>query len=180
MIATSNFVNITGAIAASVLFFLVVFAAQRTGLAPAVADRQPLGEGELTALTLSRGRPVHFELRRDDGTVVAGGQPPATTGPLTPRQVARRVFAAHGASEVLEVARGVGEGQRVSVSRYAVGGVAHYDLVPAGAAPAADFDQRRLPRLLFVGAAVMTGLMLLVILGPLRRLRREEATSEER
>jgi hypothetical protein len=61
----------------------------------------------------------------------------------------------------------------VSVSRFTVGGVAHYDLVPAGAAPAADFDQRHLPRYLFVGAAVMTGLMLVVILGPLRRLRRE-------
>lgn len=173
MIATSNFVNITGAIAASVLFFLVVFAAQRTGLAPAVADRQPLGEGELTALTLSRGRPVHFELRRDDGTIVTGGQPPKNTGPLTPRQVARRVFDAHGESEVLEVAKGVGEGRRVSASRYTVGGVAHYDLVPAGQAPVPDFDQRHLPRFLFVGAAVMTGLMLLVILGPLLRLRRE-------
>jgi len=67
----------------------------------------------------------------------------------------------------------VAEGRRVSVSRFAVGGVVHYDLTPAGEVPAPDFDQRHLPRFLFVGAAVMTGLMLLVILGPLRRLRRE-------
>ena len=44
MIATSNFVNVTGAIAASLLFFVVVFAAQRTGLAPAVTDRQAVGD----------------------------------------------------------------------------------------------------------------------------------------
>jgi MFS family permease len=173
MIATSNFVNISGAIGASVLFFLVVFAAQRTGLAPEVTDRQQLGEGELTTLVLHRGRPVHFELRRDDGEVVTGGREPKNSGPLSLKQVARRVFDIHGATEVLEVAKGVEQGHRVGVSRYVIGGVVHYDLVPAGQSPTPDFDQRHLPRFLFVGVAVLTGLMLLVILGPLLRLRRD-------
>ncbi len=183
MIATSNFVNITGAIAASVLFFLVVFAAQRTGLAPEVTDREQLGEGRLTALVLARGRPVYFEMTRDDGAVVAGGSQPKTTGPLTLRQVARRVFDGHGASEALEVDKGVdlrapqGDGpkQRVGASRYVLGGVTHYELAPAGEEPTPDYDQRHLPRYLFVGAAVLTFLMLLVTLGPLLRVRREGA-----
>jgi hypothetical protein len=64
---------------------------------------------------------------------------------------------------------------RVTVSRYEVAGVAHYDVVPEGETPPPEYDQRRLPRFLFVGAAGLTFLMLLVILGPLLRVRREAA-----
>ncbi len=182
VIATSNFVNISGAIAASLLFFLVVFAAQRTGLAPEVTNREQLGEGQLTALTAVRGRPVYFEVVRDDGSVVKGGRVPKNTGSLTLRQVARRVFQnQQKTDDVLEVDKGVdprrpqqdGPKQRVGVSRYTIGGVAHYDLVPAGEQPAPDYDQRHLPRFLFLGAAGLTFAMLLVILRPLVRVRRD-------
>jgi hypothetical protein len=54
-----------------------------------------------------------------------------------------------------------------------VGGRERYDLVPAGTEPATDHDNRELPRYLFVGAAGMTGLILLALWRPLRRLRRE-------
>ena len=52
MIATSNFINVTGAIGASLLFFLVVLIAQKTGLVPPITEeqRKQLGTGELTKL----------------------------------------------------------------------------------------------------------------------------------
>ena len=83
-------------------------------------------------------------------------------------------------TEVLEVHRDIPvkrvserEPVAVDVSKYVVGGVTHYDLVPAGVAPATDYDNRHLPRYLFLGAAALTLLNLLVILGPVQRVRRE-------
>ena len=55
----------------------------------------------------------------------------------------------------------------MAVTRYELAGVAHYDIRPAGAPPHPDYDQRHLPRFLFVGAALMTLLTLLVLWRPL-------------
>lgn len=175
MIATSNFVNVTGAIAASLLFFGVVFAAQRTGLAPEVTGREALGTGTLTELAVRRGRPVHFEVETARGETISGGRKPAREeGPRSLEEVAKYVFGARERRDVLEVDRDVkAKGMGVDVSRYKVGDVVHYDLVPAGAKPAPDYDNRHLPRFLFVGAAGLTGLILLSLWRPLLRLRRE-------
>jgi MFS family permease len=175
MIATSNFVNVTGAIAASLLFFAVVFAAQRTGLAPAVTDRQPVGSGTLTKLQSSHGRPVYFEVTPADGPAFRGGAEPAGGADPTVAEVVEHVFTAGPPGGVLEVHRDVKEGAAVDVSRYTIAGVVRFDLVPAGVRPAADYDNRHLPRYLFVGAAGMTALILLALWRPLRRLRREWA-----
>jgi hypothetical protein len=61
-------------------------------------------------------------------------------------------------------------GQSVDVSRYQIGDVVHFDLVPAGVKPTPDYDLRRLPKLLFLGAAVMVLGVLAVLAGPIRRL----------
>ena len=45
---------------------------------------------------------------------------------------------------------------------------------PAGVPPTPDYDNRHLPRFLFLGAAVLTMGMFLAILKPLARVRREE------
>src|SRR5262245_30648245 len=58
MIATSNFINITGAISASVLFYLVLFLTQQSGLVPKIVERQET-QGELVRLGTVRGRPVY-------------------------------------------------------------------------------------------------------------------------
>jgi MFS family permease len=182
MIATSNFVNVTGAIIASVLFFAVVFAARATGLTPPVTGRTDVATGELTKLALAHGRPVYFEVTRADGTVARGGAEPGPAERRTVGEVLDHIFGTpHAGGEVLEVDRGVnvrvlagGPYQRVDVSRFAVAGVTHFDLVPAGLPPAADYDNRQLPRYLFAGAAGLTGLLLIAVLGPVRRLRRSE------
>jgi hypothetical protein len=181
MIATSNFVNITGAIAASLMFFLVVLAAQTTGLVPKVADRQETA-GELTRLDFARGRPAYLELRKADGTMLAVGTKAEEQKPVALRDMMKHVFESGPEhSMVIELSKRVrppgpgGPFPRVTVSRFEVAGVAHYEVVPEGQTPSPDFDQRRLPRFLFVGAAGLTFLMLLVILGPLLRVRREAA-----
>jgi MFS family permease len=175
MIATSNFVNVTGAIAASLLFFAVVFVAQRTGLAPEVTNRVQLGTGELRVLTFRRGRPVYFEMVRADGEVIAGGrQPTREEGSRSLEEIARYVFAARDPRDVLEVDRDVrAVGATIDVSRYKIGDVVHFDLMPAGVLPAPDYDNRHLPRFLFLGAAGLTGLILLSLWRPLLRLRRD-------
>lgn len=174
MIATSNFVNITGAILASLTFFLVVFAAQRTGLVPEVTGRVDLGTGVLEDLELSHGRPAYFELKLDNGKLVTGGKRPNGSRQRTLDEVVHHIFSSgHPKDEVLEVDKAAAKGHRVSASRFEVDGVAHIDLVPEGTKPDTDYDQRHLPRYLFVGAAGLTGLMLLSIIRPLLRVWRE-------
>ncbi len=175
MIATSNFINVTGAIAASLLFFLVVFVAQKTGLAPAISaeQRKQLGTGELTKLELHRGRPVYFEVTKPDGMTIHGGKQAEALKPLTVGELTENVFGVAKPGGVLEVAKGVAVSRQVAVSEFTTAGVTHYDLVPAGTTPDTDYDLRSLPRFLFLGAAGMTLLILLVIYRPLTQVRRE-------
>jgi len=172
MIATSNFVNVTGAIAASLLFFGVVLIAQRTGLAPEVKDRQSLGTGTLVKLPHKHGRPTYFRVETADGKPIEGGAERSPERPRELEEVIRHIFQEGSPREVLEVHREAKVGRQVDVSRYTIGDVVHYDLVPAGVPPTPDYDNRHLPRFLFVGAAGMTALILASIAGPLRRLRK--------
>ena len=175
MIATSNFVNISGAITASLLFFAVVFAAQALGLVPEVTDRRAVS-GELTRLDIVRGRPVYFEVADAAQPVLSAGKRREEHKKLTLPDIIEHIFSTGngGDSTVIEVSKGVaGPGQRVTVSGYDLGGVTHYEIVPAGEQPTPHYDRRHLPRFLFLGAAGLTLLMLLAIWGPLGRVRRE-------
>jgi MFS family permease len=175
MIAASNAVNIVGAISASLLFFGVVFAAQSFGIAPEVTDRQPVASGELTVLGLQHGRPVYFEVTTSEGNIVSGGTKPEAEESLKFGEVVENIFEAGHAEAILELHKQVSvkvNGQKVDVSKFTIAGVTHFDLVPAGVTPAADYDKRHLPRFLFFGAAGMTLGILLLLVRPILRLRK--------
>ncbi len=177
MIATSNFVNVTGAIAATALFKVAVLAAHATGFAPAISNREAVGSGELRELALSHGRPVYFEVRADDGRTFSGGARSDAEATNTLGNVAAHLFDPTHAKEVLEVEGSISPksiGRRIDVSKFDTDGVVHYDLVPAGQPPATDYDNRRLPALLFLGAAVLTFGILVVLTKPLLQVRRSE------
>lgn len=177
MVATSNFVDVSGAILASLLFFGVVFVAQKTGLVPAVTDRVELGTGSLVKLDLHRGRPSYFEMQTENGLVSGGTKPNHESGW---RDITAKIFEGAGHTTILDVDKRIDvsrvgrEGQRISVSRYDIAGVAHFDLMPDGVTPATDYDLRQLPRYLFVGAAGMILIALIWLVRPIRRVRVEE------
>ena len=180
MIATSNFINVTGAIASAILFFTVVFVSQKTGLSPEVTGREDLGSGELVDLTMVRGRPLDFLVVGDNGEFITIDEKPEKERPLCLREVVDDVLGRTKTEVMIDLAKGIklpkqGEPRMdVSVSRYEVEGVAHYDLVKAGKQPETDYDLHRLPRFLFLGAAAMTLGILLLLWKPLMQVRREE------
>ena len=67
----------TGAIIASLLFFVLVFAAQRSGLAPEVKQRDRVAVGTLVEdPDYEHGRPHRFLLRLEDGRLVGPTEDP--------------------------------------------------------------------------------------------------------
>ncbi len=178
MIATSNFINITGAISASVLFYVVLFATQQSGLVPKIVERTEI-LGDLVRLDTVRGRPVYVELRLQNGKSLTIGTKGEEVRALSPGELARQILNGHAKqSVVIEVDRELGPmGSQVKVSRYEVDGVMHYDIVPGEVTPTPEYDQRQLPRFLFIGAAIMTLMILFLIWKPLKEVRHESANS---
>jgi MFS family permease len=174
MIATSNLINVTGAIASSLLFFFVVTVAQKTGLARIMDQREMLGRGELIELVYHRGRPVYFEVVRDDATRFTSGERPEDLKALTFREIVDDVIGRSKPEAVIEVHRRVGVESRVNVTRFDLDGVSHYELVPDGEKISPDYDNKRLPTYLFLGAALMTLLIAAVLAKPLLEVQRDE------
>ena len=177
MIATSNFVNVTGAIGATALFKLAVIVAHATGFAPAISNRETVGSGELLQLASNHGRPVYFEIRTDDGRLLTGGTKPEKEEANTLGNVTQHLFDPTRAKEALEVEGSISAktiGSRIDVTKFDTDGVIHYDLVPAGKPPTTDYDNRRLPSLLFLGAAILTLGILILLTKPLLQVRRSE------
>jgi MFS family permease len=196
MIATSNFVNVTGAILASLLFFGVVFLTRITGLTPEVTDRPEVATGTLMKLELFRGRPVYFEVEQEPGQGtpglrIFGDRPPDPPRRMTLAGMARRVFGPPrprpvpgepppprlpdpGMYTIVDVSKEAKEGTKVIVTRYDLADITHYDIRPVGSPLDPDYDQRGLPQYLFIGAAVMTFFILLVLWRPIRQLRQGE------
>jgi MFS family permease len=165
MIATSNFINVTGAIIASGLFFILVQLARTVEFVEKVPVQDGFAAGELTHLDLERGRPVYFEVTRDN-VVTAGGHRPDPHA--VPPNVADLIFGSHrrkdGASPViLHVRRGIGVGSRVVVSSYRIGGVDHFRVRGENDELQPAYDAQHLPRFLFLGAGLMTLATLLVL-----------------
>ena len=130
-VATSNFLNVTGAIAATVLFYLMFQAAIVSGLAPELPVSDVLA-GALGAVQGERDRPQWVEV---GDTAAAGGRRarhhrPGADEPQAGRGGQGRVLRA-GGDDALPPAAGDG-GQK------------------------AIHDRRDLPSLLFLSVAVMT------------------------
>jgi MFS family permease len=130
-VATSNFLNVAGAILALGLFYLMSQAAIFTGLAPEMPTAL-VRAGPLGAVNGERDRPAWIEV---------GGE--RLPGP--------------GESAIIDPVRtSLQPGAEVKVVTYALAGTTHYHVRPANEKLRPVYDQRRLPSLLFVSVAVMT------------------------
>ena len=130
-VATSNFLNVTGAIAATVLFWLMSQAAIVSGLAPQLPT-QDRTTGALGSVEGERDRPAWVEV---DGNRWGSQDNPGIVDP---------------------VRTSLKPGAEVTVASYQLAGTTHYHVRPANDKQKPVYDQRRLPSLLFLSVAVMT------------------------
>ncbi len=152
-IATSNFINVTGAIVSSVLFYLLVGAAHLSGITPKVEPSARL-EGELAeAPEYKDGKPVHIELKTDNGKRV-----------ITARTRGKRARAIDVETELIDVfGGGLKVGDRVIDRSFRLESVTYHRIRRADQEPKPFYDESGLPRLLFFGAASLTLLTLLLL-----------------
>jgi MFS family permease len=163
LIATSNFINVLGAIAASLLFFALVWTAQASGLAARI-------EPEIVTGTLAEaprfvnGRPAEVVIEKDDQmktvlrTKRAQGRDEDQDDPFI------EYIDPNIDEGLLELMSGSLEANaRVTVSTYDIRGVRHYKIRPASQPLKPVYDEENLPQFLFVGAAFMTmGILVLL------------------
>jgi MFS family permease len=142
-VATSNFVNVTGAILASVLFFVLVGVFKVLGLAQPIPVKDGYLTGPLTAIEFVEGRPASVTVA--GRTLPPKGGPAAVElSPKTPRDIAPDdppdvVIATYGKHR------------------------RHYLVRLEGEPLATVYDKSHLPRYLFVGAGI-TALLTLGLL----------------
>ncbi len=152
-IATSNFINVTGAIVASVLFYLLVSAAHVTGITPKVMPVTQR-EGELVETPqYKEGKPVRIVLDVDGKTEV-----------IRARANGRRTREIDVEAELIDVfGGGLRAGDRVIDRSYRLASVTYHRIRRADQEPKPFYDESGLPRLLFIGAASLTLLTLLLL-----------------
>jgi hypothetical protein len=158
MIASSNFINVTGAIAASLLFAALVYVAKKTEFIERVHETDNLAVGELNDRSVFRGHTVYIAV----GASIVGRRPAESERRFN---LIDHLFGPKPSPvpPEIHIARTVQTGDSVIVSQYRVGDVEHYAVRPADSPPTAHYDARALPRFLFVGAGLMTFGMLLVL-----------------
>jgi MFS family permease len=170
-IATSNFINVTGAIAASLVFFLMGWAAKQTGFAPEVPQVDVVKGRLAEDPVYEEGRPFRFVIA--DPTVLR------EEDARNPRflKAGRRVIERHEGQRWLHHVAGTDiatvwidalkerprKGDLVIESTYEIRGVKHHHLRFEGEPQKPAYDQGRLPTLLFVSAAGMTLFTLLLL-----------------
>jgi MFS family permease len=144
-VATSNFVNVTGAILAAILFRVLVAVFQFMGLARPIDIQKEFIVGPLTAVTMADGRPETIVVGdrtlppKDEIAVIKfSSKVPTAVDSTGPREVIVDTYARHKH---------------------------HYLVRMPGEKPETVYDKSRLPRYLFLGA----GLTALLTLGMLWR-----------
>jgi MFS family permease len=158
LIATSNFINVTGATAASILFWLLTFAAEATGVARPVPQHD-VASGILAHLEFRRGIPAYFEIRNPDDNeqlVFKVGRP-LQKGGVGTRPPGDDTARLNLSSDALR------NGDSVTVSTYTVRGVKHFEVRDASLPLSDAYDREMVPRFLFIGASAMTlGILILL------------------
>ncbi|HVK15286.1 MAG TPA: MFS transporter [Gemmataceae bacterium] len=157
MVASSNFINVTGAIAASILFSGLVVLAKAVEFIPRVEEQDRVAVGTLDEITFVRGRPVQFRV----GDLTVGSVPDEGES----FHLWKHVFGERPPQTrpEIEIDRTLDEGKEAVVSKATVRGVEHYYLRPAEKDAKAHYDAQNLPRFLFLGAGLMTfGVFLLL------------------
>jgi MFS family permease len=156
-IATSNLINVTGAIAASLVFFFMDFAARHTGIAPELPQQDNVRSGVLEEdPEYKNGRPFKVVIGSDtvehvhktDVLILEGDRRKSYIDPLKADLLRGRLK----------------KGDEVIESTYQRGDVVHHHIRRAGEPMEHRYDKRALPRLLFLSAAGMTLLTLLLLL----------------
>jgi len=157
MVASSNFINVTGAIAASVIFAALVAGAKKGGFLPRVPTTE-VAEGRLEQRSVIRGRPVHFQV----GELTVGHVPAPEEKRL---HVWEHLFGSKASKPRpdIEIDRSVNVGDEVAVSYYRLGEVDHYVIRRSDQPVQDEHDSGSLPRYLFFGAGLMTFGVLLVL-----------------
>jgi MFS family permease len=158
LIATSNFINVTGATAASILFWLLTFAAGALGVARPV-PQQDVSFGRLEKLEFRRGVPAYFEIRDPDNheKVIFRRGRPVQKGGVGKRLPGDDTARLNLASDSLS------DGDLVKVSTYKVRGIVHYEVRDASVPLSDAYDREMVPRFLFMGASAMTlGILILL------------------
>ena len=163
LVATSNFINVTGAIAASILFFLLVKGTQLTGIAVAIEPVDGVAQGVLQGLKKDHGHVIGVKIAKDNGKVVRFKAPPPFTENWFEVLWEDEADQAAGverialADDLLEVLTGgLQVGDRVVVSKYTLHGIEHFLIRAEGQPLKPVYDYELLPRYLFIGAALMT------------------------
>ncbi len=158
LVATSNFINVTGAIAASVLFKLLVFLSQISALTPEVPVTDRVAVGTIQDLTLDahgKIQRVDIKLDIDEAMRILEEEYEVEL---------EEVKVIDASSSLLDVLKGVpSKGDAVIVSSYQIRGRLHYLIRKESLPLEKIYDTGNLPRFLFIGAALMTlGILILL------------------
>ena len=146
VIATSNLINVTGAILASFLFFIIVKVAHLSGVCPEI-QLYKITEGNLKSIQLNHGRPISYEL----SITTIDGNKTETSFKISPTTVIDKF------SEDVVV------GAAIVEKSYRLGGVEHRKLYEQNESQPTMFDNHFLPRYLFLVAAFFTLATLIII-----------------
>lgn len=182
LVATSNFINVTGAISASLLFFGLVQTCQVTGITPILPQTDAVAEGTLKEIRRKekngpvlevdleeKGRLITYRAKSQSSPPAL---PPAEEDLLGLSWLWEKIDPDWQEETVVEfddnllevIGGGVKEGDRIILSLYRQGAVDHFRIRAAGTPLKLVFDNQGLPRFLFLGAAFMTaGILLLLV-----------------
>jgi MFS family permease len=183
MIATSNFINVTGAIAASILFGFLVWLSQRSGVTPAVPVTQ-VATGKVVAIERApnhRGQPdphgkiVAVTVVSSDGQQHLFQAENVKRSLLElqesddPADVLLRAFEEEEKVPVIldVVGPPPDVGSAAAIAEFEVRGKHTFQVRPAGMPQPAVYDKENLPRYLFLGASLMTLGILVLLCGKL-------------
>ena len=174
LVATSNFINVTGAIAASILFFVLVQAGRLSGMTDeiSVTDRVAVGtlhdpktdkHGKIRKIKITKdnGDEVIYRAKSYKGDLTSEERqaireylgPDLEVDPEAPPEIQRIQFE----DNFFDILSGSPQdGDRVIIASYDLRGVKHYLIRKEGQPLGKIYDNELLPRFLFIGAALMT------------------------